>query len=186
MDWPDAVRDCLPWRRWPWSHRDHTRNRRLVQDDHKAILESARLRVRPSLVDAVLHDGDCGLAGLGTSWISRRETPTWPVWRATCFKCRVVVDLLCVSSAGLGICRDRNTVAGNSCDDGGVLPPLRSCGKLDGAVPGVGELCEYVELRDLAVESMNAAVSHGSSESHNSLGVPWRHSTSGVATRYGQ
>ena len=52
----------------------------------------------------------------------------------------------------LGVCGDCRPVAGDRSDDGGILQMLEDCRVAHGAVSGLGELRQRVELHDLVVE----------------------------------
>ena len=64
----------------------------------------------------------------------------------------MVLDILPLSSTGLGICRDHRLVAGDRGNDIGFLQGIQAGWSVDGSVLGVGELRQRVELRNLAVE----------------------------------
>lgn len=62
------------------------------------------------------------------------------------------MDILPLSSTGLGIRRDHRLVAGDRGNDIYFLQGIQAGWSVDGSVPGMGELRQRVELCDLAVE----------------------------------
>lgn len=74
------------------------------------------------------------------------------VRRTTRSQCRLVLDFLCNASAWLGLRGNRDSVAGDCGNDSGVLQVLENRRLVDGAVFGMGQLCQRIELHDLAIE----------------------------------
>ncbi len=149
---PRGLHCRLPRRRRSRSHRHHAGDRRLVQDDRETILESARLRLWPRLDHSLRDDGSRSLVGVETGRVQGRSSAAVAVRCTTRLERRLVVHLLRPAPARLGVRGDRDPVAGDRGDDGRVLSLLKGRRLADDAVPGLGQLRQRAELRDLEVE----------------------------------
>lgn len=90
-------------------------------------------------------------------WVQGRQDAPDVICSAACTECCLVVGFLPLPSTRLGVRGDRGSVAGDRGNNNRILQNLEDRRLVDGAVPGVGELRECVELRDLAVELKTAS-----------------------------
>ena len=83
-------------------------------------------------------------------WIQGRSHTADAVRDSARLEHRLVVDLFRRAPARLGVRRDRGSVGSDRGDNGGFLRQIEGRRLADGAVFGLGQLCQRVELHDLA------------------------------------
>ncbi len=101
-------------------------------------------------LDASLSDdGDGGLVGLETLWLGKGVGVLRDSARA---ECGMDADLFWGATTWVGARGYHRDVGGDCRDDGRVFPCEESGGLADGALLGVGEFCDGVELHIVADE----------------------------------
>ena len=106
-------------------------------------MESSCLVVRPGLDDSISDDGDGGLVDLETLWLGEG---VGILRDSTCFERSLVTDFFRRATTRLGTGRYHCLVGGDCGDDHCVFSREWSGWWVDGALLGVGELCDGVEL----------------------------------------
>ena len=131
---------------------DCGRGSRLVSNPGATGDCTAKLGFRAGVDDALRADGYCRLADLAGRCFSVANIGPDSVPGATGSELCLVVDLLSATRPGSCACRSGGFVGGYWSDDLCIRTSLSVGGLADGALSGLGDVCERVEWGFLEVE----------------------------------
>ena len=131
--------------------------RRVVCIAGKAVVESTRLGVRPSLDGALRDDGRGSMVGVAARRIRGTATAAPLVHRPDYAQCGLDSVILWSASAGRGVRRNCAALVGD-CRDASRLRPRKPPSRLVAcAVSRLGGFCRGPEFYTLAIEHVKTA-----------------------------